>query len=178
MIDIKEGFAVNSAFDEIADEYDLIFEENLITQNIRSIIWDSYLRYFSPGSTVLDINCGTGTDAIFLAEHGISVTAIDSSSRMIEKAKYKINAKRLEDSISIFNRSYDNIEGLQGTFDGCISIFGGVNCTDDLSTLSDNISPFLKPGGTFIACVMNRISITEIMSYIVRLKFKKAFRRF
>lgn len=177
MIDNTECTII-SPFDQVADAYDKIFERNLITQNIRSIIWNSYLEYFKTGSTVLDINCGTGTDAIFLAEHGISVIAIDSSARMIEKTKNKISSKGFAHLISPRNISYDNIADIQSTFDGCISNFGGVNCTDDLLKLSDKISSSLKPGGTFIACVMNKISITEVISHILRLEFKKGFRRF
>lgn len=43
----------------------------------------------SPGGHALDLGCGTGTNAIYLAQKGFDVTAVDVSNVAIKKAKEK-----------------------------------------------------------------------------------------
>jgi ubiquinone/menaquinone biosynthesis C-methylase UbiE len=45
---------------------------------------------------VLDIGCGTGENALFLAENGFSVIGVDLSSRAIAAARAKIAERRLD----------------------------------------------------------------------------------
>lgn len=44
-----------------------------------SLIWNS----FKAKSTVIDLGCGSGTDAVFLANHNFKVTALDRSALAI-----------------------------------------------------------------------------------------------
>ena len=41
---------------------------------------------FSAGHRVLELNCGTGEDAVFLARRGVRVLATDLSGAMVEAA--------------------------------------------------------------------------------------------
>lgn len=45
------------------------------------------LRYLRPGSRVLEIGCGVGREAVFLAENGFSVVATDASAAMLAAAR-------------------------------------------------------------------------------------------
>ena len=47
------------------------------------------------GASVLDVGCGTGENALFLAEHGHEVWGIDVSNVAIERAMVKSHARRL-----------------------------------------------------------------------------------
>ena len=47
------------------------------------------LEIFHPGMRVLDMACGTGTQAIALAKQGLMVTGIDLSPAMLVKAQRK-----------------------------------------------------------------------------------------
>ena len=49
----------------------------------------------------LDLGCGTGTNAIYLARHGFEVTAIDISRRAISLAKRKIRSAQLTDRVRV-----------------------------------------------------------------------------
>lgn len=40
-----------------------------------------------PKGTLLDLGCGTGADAVFLAQHGFDVTAVDFSPTALERAR-------------------------------------------------------------------------------------------
>lgn len=47
------------------------------------------------GASVLDVGCGTGENALYLAEHGHEVWGIDISSVAVERAMVKSHARRL-----------------------------------------------------------------------------------
>jgi cyclopropane fatty-acyl-phospholipid synthase-like methyltransferase len=47
----------------------------------------------------LDLGCGTGTNAVFLAQRGFAVTAIDVSRRAIALAKRRARSTRLADRV-------------------------------------------------------------------------------
>ncbi len=49
----------------------------------------------------LDLGCGTGTNAITLAQHGFTVTAIDVSRRAIALAKRKTRSAQLTDRVRL-----------------------------------------------------------------------------
>lgn len=55
------------------------------------------LRYLTPGSRVLDIGCGSGRDAAFLAANGYRVTATDAAAAMLAVARP--NAVRLASDV-------------------------------------------------------------------------------
>jgi SAM-dependent methyltransferase len=78
---------IGTAFDAIAETYDQNFVDSLIGGAQREAVWSVLDRLFRPGQRVLEINCGTGVDAIRLAGRGVSVLACDASSRMIEVAR-------------------------------------------------------------------------------------------
>ena len=54
-----------------------------------------------PIGRALDLGCGTGTNAITLAQHGFSVTAIDVSRRAISLAKRKTRSAQLTDRVRL-----------------------------------------------------------------------------
>lgn len=73
------------------------------------------LKYKSKGN-VLDLGCGNGKNALFLATNGFNVTAIDSSEKkiknLVENAKnnnIKLNAKVGDIRNLIFDETYDII---------------------------------------------------------------------
>lgn len=56
----------------------------------------------NPGASVLHIGCGPCPyTAVFLAEHGLKVKAVDYNEEAVHKAKCLVKKKHLEDSISI-----------------------------------------------------------------------------
>jgi tellurite methyltransferase len=53
------------------------------------------IQLLPPGGAVLDLGCGEGRNALFLAENGFQVTAIDISGRGIQKLNRLAKAKGL-----------------------------------------------------------------------------------
>lgn len=165
-------------FDQAARHYDQVFEENRVTQQIRPVVWKTLLTHFRTGDHVLDLSCGTGTDDIVLAKRGIRVTAIDKSSGMIQQAREKVGALNLVDYVTLHNMPMEMVDSYFGqAFDGVFSNFGGLNCIDDLPGMMRRISLCLKPDGVFIGCLLNKYSVWEIGSFILRGRLRSAFRR-
>ena len=72
------------AFDAVAAEYDRREADNPIMQLMRARSLAMLESTFLQGATLLDVGCGTGTEAIWLQQRGRTVFAVDSSSRMLE----------------------------------------------------------------------------------------------
>src|ERR1700722_6109350 len=82
--------AAGTAFDHLAEDYDQIFTNSLIGRAQRNAVWKVLTETFSQNDNILELNCGTGEDAIFLAGSGISVLACDASRQMIVRAKERL----------------------------------------------------------------------------------------
>ena len=78
-------------FDKAAQNYDTTFTNSVIGKLQRDLVYHQFSKVINKHNpkTILEINCGTGEDAIWLAEQKIEVMATDISSTMIEIAKSK-----------------------------------------------------------------------------------------
>ncbi len=74
-------------FDALAERYDDTFTMSKIGQAQRASVWKELERAFHLGDRVLEVGCGTGVDACFLAQRGVTVFACDASSQMIAVAQ-------------------------------------------------------------------------------------------
>jgi SAM-dependent methyltransferase len=163
------------AFDSLAIDYDAVFGENAIIERFRQRIYATIDFLVRPPAKILDINCGTGTDGLYLAESGFSIVGIDLSPRMIAEAFRK---SQNVPKASFREASYENLEELEPrAFDLVLSNFGGLNCTSSLPSVAGQVAARLKPGGYFIAVIMPPFSLWETIAYGYRGKFREAFRR-
>src|ERR1700721_1115952 len=74
-------------WDAAAETYDLDFGNTLIGRAQRESIWKEIGKVFTAGQRILELNCGTGIDAVFLADRGVRVLACDIAPRMIALAE-------------------------------------------------------------------------------------------
>jgi len=137
------------------------------------------MEHFAPGSRILELNCGTGNDAVFLAQRGMHVLATDISAGMIAEAEKKIRGLGgAVGSASARVLPFEKLAALRGeTFNGACSNFGGLNCTDALGEVARDLAAVLRPGGTFIATVMPPFCLWETAAFLARFRWKQAFRR-
>lgn len=73
-----------------------------------------------PAGRALDMGCGTGTNAITLAESGWQVTGLDFSAQAIARARRKVRNKTL--SIEFIQGDVNALKALAGPFDLCLDI--------------------------------------------------------
>jgi len=167
-------------FDHVADTYDAVFTNSLIGRAQRDSVWKELDRCFHPGQRILELNCGTGVDAVHLAERGVEVLACDVAPRMIQIALQRLPALRNGRGVEFRVLATEQIAGLAGTgpFDGAFSNFGGLNCVRDLSTVARDLARLLKPGATALLCMAGRSVAWEIFWYLGRGNPRKALRRF
>ena len=188
-----------SPFDEMAADYDRSFTASAIGSLMRQAVWRRLDACFRPGDRVLELNCGTGTDAIHLARRGVRVLATDIAPAMLELTRAKVSRAGLEELVEIelmaiedLTRRHGDTENNQSDsyslspglpvsvsrpFDGALSNFGGLNCVADLQGAAAGLAACLRPGAVALLCVMGPLVPWEWAWYIWRRQPAKAFRR-
>jgi ubiquinone/menaquinone biosynthesis C-methylase UbiE len=171
--------AAGAAFDSIAERYDDMFTNSLIGRAQRDVVWDVLRQTFRAGDRVLELNCGTGEDAVFLARMGVSVYACDAASRMISVAACRIANASLGALVQLEVRPTEEVGGLQepSRFAGLFSNFSGLNCVDDLSSVARQLAGMVRPGGKLVLCLSSRFCLWETGWYLLCGRPQRAFRR-
>jgi ubiquinone/menaquinone biosynthesis C-methylase UbiE len=167
----------SAPFDLIAENYDRIFSDAKIGQAQRAAVRKALEKEFHAGHRVLEIGCGTGADACFLAERGVEVVACDSSPGMVAVTAQKVALRGLQHFVKPCLLAAEYIGGLQDSFDGAFSNFGVLNCVPDLPALANDLGRLLRPGATMVLCLMGHCCMWEIVWYLAHGNPRKAFRR-
>ena len=173
---IQEGPAI--AFTKQSTSFDKIEVDNLILQYMRKRIHSHCLRFFPANANILEMNCGTGIDAVFFAGKGMHVVATDVAPGMIHALNIKIKEHKLDQNISTYLCSYTELPKFpEGPFDVMFSDFGGLNCISDLTPVVEGVKRNLKSGGIITLVVMPKVCPWELL-LALKGNFKVAFRRF
>jgi len=170
---------VSRAFDELAPRYDREWTDSAIGRLQRKAVWRLLDRVFAPGDHILDLGCGTGVDAVYLARKGMTVQAIDVSPAMVTIAQGRAENEGLSDRLTTQVLGIEDLECLQGpcSFDGVLSNFSPLNCVADLRPAAAQLSRLVRPGGRLVFCMMTRFCLWETFSYLWRGSLRKATRR-
>lgn len=180
-----------AAFDELAADYDDTFTERAVGRLLRAAVWRRLDANFRPGDHVLELNCGTGADAVYLAQRGVRVLATDISTAMLDATRGKVMRAGVSDLVSVARVDIEQLaaqkppahgarvdpEPLAAAFDGALSNFGGLNCVADLTGVGRAIAALLRPGAHALLCVMGPLTPWEWAWYVRRGQVNKAFRR-
>jgi SAM-dependent methyltransferase len=135
---------------------------------------------------VLEIGCGTGEEALYLASRGISVVATDASTGMIEVVRAKLAALDAGDPrINMVStrilaaRDIGQLVGEfgSGAFSGAYSSFGPLNCEVDLGPVVSALAELVRPGGKVVISLLNRFCAWETLWHLAKLQPRTAFRR-
>lgn len=146
--------SIAQTYDALADKYDAQLNANPVAEEIRKQLHAHLVRLFTPGTRVLDFSAGTGADALFLVERGVSVTALDLSPEMIRELRRSAVHRGLQ--IDSFVLPAEQLGTLnRAPFDGAISTFGGINTMRNLPELAKQLHAKLKPDGALIIHGLN-----------------------
>lgn len=172
----------HSPFDPMAENYDEAFTRSPVGQAQRAAVWRELEKAFHPGDQVLDVGCGTGVDACFLAERGVSVLGLDSSREMVRVAGERVrecSSRFRNASVELHTWSADCIAAIQPhrEFDGAFSNFGVVNCLDDLRAFALALAGRLRPNAKVLLCFMGPCCLWETAWFVAHGSASRATRR-
>ena len=170
-----------SAFDAFAADYDAAFTHSVLGQMLRQRVWPVLADYFQAGQTVLELACGTGEDAVWLARRGVAVAATDGSAEMVRATAVKAEQAHVAHLITPLQLSLQNVgqfARLSHLYDGAFSVFGGLNTVADWRPLAAALAQIIRPGGYLILAPMGPICPWEMGWYLLRGDWKTAARRF
>ena len=177
-ININEQQA-ESAFSTQSVIFDELYSGNTIINYKRERVRIHVLKLLEPGSSILELNSGTGEDALFFARHGHKVHATDISEGMQTELKRKVTLSSMQEQISTEICSYTQLYKLRnaGPYDHIFSNFAGLNCTEQLDKVLASLNELLKPGGTVTLVILPKFCLWETL-LVFKGKFRTAFRRF
>lgn len=126
------------AFDTYASTYDAHFTHSPIGKMQRKRVHYFLKKHLSKRESILELNCGTGQDALFFLNNKHTYLGTDVSAGMIEVAKEK-NKNFNQHFIALNCLRVEEIE--QSNFSLIFSNFGGLNCLNksELSALSKSL---------------------------------------
>lgn len=154
-------------FNQLAEDYDLMISFAETIKRKKKIL----KNIITPGiKTAADIGCGTGTDSIALVQLGISVTAFDPSSEMIDKARKNAEASEADIKFSV-SPAEDIPQEFNEKFDLVIS-FGNTFANIDKNKLPVAIKrcfELLREGGMLIIQILNYSKVISEKKRIVNI---------
>jgi SAM-dependent methyltransferase len=168
-------------FDGMASRYDERFSDRLPAHWLRAAVRDRLTPLLKVPSRILEVGCGTGADAIWLAEQGHEVIATDASQEMLNEAERKITSAGLKQSIRL-----DQLDlAIRGALrehaappvDLVLANFGVLNCVQRPRDFVAEAADSLRPGGHLALTVMGRFCLWESLRYLLAADPEKLARR-
>ncbi|OCK43985.1 methylase [Tenacibaculum soleae] len=170
---------MTSFFDIAAKTYDDTFTNTKIGREQRKKVYKNIEHIFSSEKkvNVLELNCGTGVDAIALAKKGHNIIATDISEEMIKVANKKNSYNNL--NFEVLDCKKLSKDSFKKEFDVVFSNFGGLNCFshEELREFLKMASELLVSKGKLVMVLMPKNCVWEQLYFLVKGSFKKAQRR-
>jgi ubiquinone/menaquinone biosynthesis C-methylase UbiE len=169
---------IAEAFSRTAEKYDTFADDHPNQTRMREKVYSHIERFVPAGSRILELNAGTGTDAVELARRGYTIHATDIAPGMLDRLQDKVQRFDLSGKITVQRRSFTELDQIKGApFDAVFSDLGGLNCIPDLSPVIAQLPKVLHPNGLVTWVLMPPVCLWE-MAEIFRGHPKLAFRRF
>jgi ubiquinone/menaquinone biosynthesis C-methylase UbiE len=169
---------IAEAFSRTAQKYDSFAEDHPHLTRMRSKVYSHVIRHIPSGARILELNAGTGTDAVQLAQRGYSVHATDIAPGMLDRLRDKVDRLGIQDRVTMEACSFLALEDVHGApFDAVFSDLGGLNCIPDLTPVIRPLPNILRPGGVLTWVLMPHVCLWE-MAELFRGNLSLAFRRF
>ena len=97
----SETYINPTAFDALAASYDAEFTATRLGQLLRARVWAVLAAVLPAGCHILELTCGTGEDAVWLAQQGHTVVATDGSPEMVQVAQTKVAQAGLQSNVQV-----------------------------------------------------------------------------
>jgi ubiquinone/menaquinone biosynthesis C-methylase UbiE len=170
-------------FDHLASISDSLMSRTITGQLQRKYVW-KYIESVIPqlnGYEMLEINTGSGEDAILFSEQDFNMIATDISAETLRITLEKPDHFLMANNISSHYLDFDNLNTtlFDKKFDLVFSNFDSLNNTspESLQALFRKLPQILNPGGRFIGVVMPRFCAWESFYFMLTFNFRRAFKR-
>lgn len=161
-------------FDTYAFQYEEKFNQNPLGKYQRQQVHQELVRWIPPGSTILDVGCGPGSDFDFYRSLQLQVYAIDSSSAMIELARQKAAALQLNALIQ--QVSLEEFQP-EKSYNAIILNFGVINVFHPLSPILSKLHSLLTTDGILIIVSMPPFHLFPLLEWLLTFRWQALFRR-
>ena len=176
------------AFDEAASSYDDDFSNTVIGQAQRHRVWSYLDNYILKDRAlhILELNCGTGVDALYFAEKGHHVLATDQSIEMLKVVQKKVERNKISARVTTATLDFNEVSaalpdllGANKTFDLIFSNFGGLNCIDKegLKHLFQKLRPLMSEQGEVVVVTMPKFCWGDFLYRLIKLDFASIKKR-
>jgi methyl halide transferase len=103
----------------------------------------------------LEIGCGTGDNAVWLAQHGFEVVGVDAAKIAIERAKQKAADANVRCGFSVQDFLSGHVEGASFGFAFDRGCFHTVDSDEDRTTFAKQVHRHLGDGGLWLSVIGN-----------------------
>lgn len=160
---MSERTTIAEAFSRTADRYDAFAQDHPHQTRMRNKVYAHLARHVPAGARILELNAGTGTDAVELARRGFRVHATDIAPGMLRRLHEKVDREGLQERVSVQECSFTELDRITGgPYDAVFSDLGGLNCTADLEPVVRSLPRVLRPGGVVTWVLMPPICLWEL----------------
>lgn len=170
---------MGNSFDTAAARYDQAFTHSVIGRLQRRYVREQLTKILAAHQPkkILEVNCGTGEDALWLSGQNYEVIATDISEAMIGVAKSKNPSGNPEFKTVDLNEIGPYFKDEQ--FDLIFSNFGGLNCLSEvqLELFFKNASALLSEKGKLVLVLMPKNTLWEQFYFFSKAKFREMSRR-
>ncbi|GAB4108346.1 MAG: class I SAM-dependent methyltransferase [Acidobacteriota bacterium] len=154
---------VAEAFSRKADAYDELDRISPSVKHLREKVRARVTASVPAGGRILELNAGTGSDALALVRSGFRVHATEIAPGMLSAIRSKVQRYGVGDRLTVQELSFTRLERLEGQlFDAVLSNTGGLNCISDLSPVCRQLPRLLVPGAAVIWVIMPRLCPWEL----------------
>lgn len=175
--------SATTPFDWLARDYDAKFSNRLPARWLRDMTRRRIGPLAGAGDTVLEIGCGTGLDAAWLAGRGCRVLATDASQAMLGIARARPLPAEVAARIrwsQLDAARPGNLAELLGPDQRAklvLSNFGALNCVRDLAPLFGALRPVLAPDARIAFVLMGRFCLWESVYFAAHGRWRQMRRR-
>lgn len=118
------------------------YSEDWLNQPPPDDMYALLVRHFVPGGRTVDVGCGNGRDAAWLAKAGFDVVGYDNSLALVDLAR------KTFPWVSFHVGKLPQLENVTETFDNvvCETVLMHLNA-DDVPAAADRLWTLVRPGG-------------------------------
>lgn len=169
-----------AAFNGAAPDYDASFTRGTLAGLQRAAVRVWLEALLAPGMRVLELGCGTGEDALWLARLGIRVVASDASEGMLAVTRAKAGRAGVTDRVACLRLDLEDRDGLAALdrpYDAAFADFGPLNCLADRRPLASALARLLPVGAPLVLVMLGTLCPWEIAWYLAHGAPRTALRR-